>query len=70
MRSLMENKYIYIYILVLRGDHGALERNPTLKRINAIMNDSCGNLQRKVSVAHFGIRVLLVIFCFQKWKNF
>lgn len=45
----------------MMGNHGALERNPTLKRINLIMNDSCGILQRKF-VAVFVIRVLLVIF--------
>lgn len=54
------------------GDHRALERNPTLKRINEIMNDSGGNLQtsEKVSVAVFDSRFLLVTFCFQKLENF
>lgn len=49
----------------------ALERNPILKTLNAIMNDSGGNLHtsEKVSVAVFGLRFLLVIFCFQKQKN-
>lgn len=54
------------------GDGGALERNATLERLNAIMNDSGGNLRtsEKVSVAACGLRFSLVTFCFQKRKNF
>lgn len=49
------------------GDHRALERNATLKRINAIRNDSGGNLQtsEKVSVAVFDSRFLLLPFVFR-----